>query len=204
MGTPLTSTIPWSPDGTRIAFASDWDGQWDVWVMGADGTNQMRLTDDPASDDQPSWSPDEKLIVFWHFGGSGGAGLWTVRPDGTEARLLAGGPLHDPAWSPDGRCIAFDGEPHGCRFDVYVMAADGTRTRQLTDNQEGCGGQDKHPSWSPDGKMLVYSSTGYEGMKSKSQLLTVLFAGGEPTLIVPYRVEDLYSGPYHPDWSPVR
>jgi Tol biopolymer transport system component len=241
----------WSPDGTRIAFASDRDGQWDVWVMNADGTDQVRLTDDPLADDHPSWSPDGsrivfeserdtakdttdlwvmnadgsdqerllampgnerypdwspdgKRIVFSHFGGSGGAGIWTVRADGTRAGLLAGGPLHDPAWSPDGRWIAYDGEPHGCKFDVYVMAADGKQTRQLTDNPEGCGGEDKHPSWSPDGKTLVYSSTGYAGMKNKEQLLTVPFAGGEPTLIVPYRVEKLYSGPYHPDWSPVR
>jgi Tol biopolymer transport system component len=241
----------WSPDGTRIAFASDRDGGWDVWVMNADGTDPVRLTDDPAADDHPSWSPDGtrivfgserdtakgttdlwamnadgsgqerllampgnerypdwspdgKLIVFSHFGGSGGAGIWTMRADGTKAGLLAGGPLHDPAWSPDGRWIAYDGEPHGCKFDVYVMSSDGKRTRQLTDNQEGCGGQDKHPSWSPDGKTLVYSSTGYQGMRNKPQLLTVPFAGGEPTLIVPYRVEKLYSGPYHPDWSPIR
>jgi Tol biopolymer transport system component len=241
----------WSPDGARIAFASDREGQWDVWVMNADGTGQVRLTDDPGHDAHPAWSPDGKLLVFesdrdsegqtadlwvmnadgtdqrrllempgneqypdWspdgkliafsHFGGAGGPGIWTVLADGMKAGLLAGGALHSPAWSPDGRWIAFDGEPHGCKFDVYVMTSAGKQMRQLTDNQEGCGGHDKHPSWSPDGKTLVYSSTGYAGMKNKSQLLTVPFEGGEPTLIVPYRVEKLYSGPFDPDWSPIR
>ena len=241
----------WSPDGTRIAFASDRDGQWDVWVMNADGSDQRRLTDDladdahpawspdgmriafeserdtarntadlwvmnadgsgqerllrlPGNEQYPDWSPDGKRIVFSHFGGSGGAGIWTMRADGKLAGLLAGGALHSPAWSPDGRWIAFDGEPHGCKFDVYVMTAEAERMRQLTDNPEGCGGHDKHPSWSPDGRTLVFSSTGREGSRNEPQLFTVPFEGGEPTLVVPYTVDEQYVGPYDPDWSPLR
>ena len=240
----------WSPDGTRIAFASDRDGQRDVWVMNADGTDQVRLTDDPAADahpawspdgarvtfesardtakntadlwvmnadgsgqerllempgneQYPAWSPDGTLIAFSHFGGTGAPGIWTVRADGTRPRLLAGGALHSPAWSPDGRWIALDGEPHGCKFDVYVMASTGARLRQLTDSPR-CGDYDKHPSWSPDGKTLVFMSQGRASDRNHDELYTVPFAGGPTTLIVPYRVEKGYSGPHDPDWSPVR
>jgi TolB protein len=46
----------WSPDGSRIAFSSDRDGNSEVYMMNADGSGQTRLTDDPAHDDQPAWS----------------------------------------------------------------------------------------------------------------------------------------------------
>jgi Tol biopolymer transport system component len=49
----------WSPDGTKIAFTSDRDGNWEIYVMNAqDGSNQTNLTIDPATDEFPSWSPD--------------------------------------------------------------------------------------------------------------------------------------------------
>ena len=48
----------WSPDGSRIAFASDRDGNWEIYVMNADGSGQTRLTDNPAWDFSPSWSTE--------------------------------------------------------------------------------------------------------------------------------------------------
>ena len=47
----------WSPDGKQIAFTSDRDGNGEIYVMNADGSNQTRLTSDPADDYYPSWSP---------------------------------------------------------------------------------------------------------------------------------------------------
>ena len=54
----------WSPDGRRIAFASNRDGNSEVYVMHADGSHQRRLTRHPASDAFPAWSPDGKRIAF--------------------------------------------------------------------------------------------------------------------------------------------
>ena len=54
----------WSPDGERIAFASEMEGNFEIYVMDADGENQQRLTDDPRSDWHPSWSPDGERIAF--------------------------------------------------------------------------------------------------------------------------------------------
>jgi len=54
----------WSPDGTKIAFASDRDGNSEIYVMNADGTNQTRLTNNPALDGGPVWSPDSTKIAF--------------------------------------------------------------------------------------------------------------------------------------------
>ena len=54
----------WSPDGRKIAFISDRDGNGEIYVMNADGSRQRRLTLDPASDYAASWSPDGRKIVF--------------------------------------------------------------------------------------------------------------------------------------------
>ena len=52
----------WSPDGTKIAFASDRDGNYELYAMGADGSNPTRLTTEPATDYLPRWSPDGMKI----------------------------------------------------------------------------------------------------------------------------------------------
>ena len=54
----------WSPDGGSIVFVSDRDGNFEIYVMNADGSNQRRLTNNPAEDIAPSWSPDGRYIAF--------------------------------------------------------------------------------------------------------------------------------------------
>ena len=54
----------WSPDGSRLAFSSDRDGNTEIYLMNVDGSNVVRLTNNPASDTEPGWSPDDKLIAF--------------------------------------------------------------------------------------------------------------------------------------------
>jgi len=53
-----------SPDGKTIAFASDRDGNWEIYVMNSDGSNVRRLTNNPATDDAPTWSPDNQQLAF--------------------------------------------------------------------------------------------------------------------------------------------
>ena len=63
---PSTDWFPcWSPDGTKIAFISDRDDNDEIYVMDADGENQVNLTNSRNRDMEPSWSPDGKQIAFW-------------------------------------------------------------------------------------------------------------------------------------------
>jgi len=88
----------WSPDGTRIAFHSDRDGNWEIYTMNSDGTDLTNLTNAPALDGNPSWSPDGTQIVFTH----GSTQLtYIMDADGSNPRLLTNLPPGAEALWPD-------------------------------------------------------------------------------------------------------
>ena len=90
-----------SPDGRRIAFASDRDGDLEIYVMNADGGGLRPLTKDPGRDDQPTWSPDGRWIAFTSTR-DGGFDIYVMRDDGRDLRRLTENEAidGDPAWSP--------------------------------------------------------------------------------------------------------
>ena len=105
----------WGPDGKTIAFASERDGNSEIYVMDADGRNQTRLTRKLAHDRDPVWSPDRKKIAFWSDR-KGILQTWVMDADGRNQRNLSakigpdwGGWPTD--WTHDGRIlIATKGE----------------------------------------------------------------------------------------------
>ena len=99
---PASDIVPaWSPDGTKIAFASRRDGNPEVYVMDADGSNPTRLTDNPTFDGVPAWSPDGTKIAF-ASGRDGNPEVYVMDADGSNQTRLTNYPLSDavPAWSP--------------------------------------------------------------------------------------------------------
>jgi len=142
----------WSPDGTQIAFASNRDGDWDIYVMDTDGTNIRQLTDSPGIETKPSWSPDGSMIAF-----DSGAGfsrdIFIMDSDGRNPEFVVRADGGWPAWSPDGTRIAFFGRLAG-NPDIYVVNVDGTNMVRMTENNL----DDWEPSWSPDGEWLLYVS----------------------------------------------
>ena len=109
----------WSPDGKRIAFASDRKGDlqnFEIYVMDADGDNQQRLTENRKNDWFPSWSPDGKRIAF-ASNRDGNYGIYVMDADGRNPQNLSNNPHDDvsPAWlnSP------FSVSPAGKKFTMW-------------------------------------------------------------------------------------
>ena len=136
----------------RIAFASDRDGNFEIYVMNADGTGQTRLTNNPAADRVPAWSPDRSKIAFTS-NRDGNDEIYVMKADGTGQANLTNNPADDgaPAWSPDGSKIAFTSYRDG-KNQIYVMNADGTGQTGLTNNPA----YGDHPAWSPDGSKIAF------------------------------------------------
>lgn len=146
-----------SPDGARVAFVSSREGDPEIYVMRADGTDVQRLTAFHKEDWAPRWSPDGQWIAFLS-GREGRARVFVVRPDGRDTRPASGsaatGDEREVAWSPDGRKLAFVGRLPSGETRIWVASVDGGEPVALTDGKH----RDDQPAWSPDGKYLVFVS----------------------------------------------
>ena len=135
----------WSPDSGRIVFQSHRDGDWDIYVMKADGTGVERLTGNEKLDWWPSWSPDGDRIAFTSKRDGDDEEIYVMNADGGGVVRLTDNEYKDshPAWSLDGGRIAFSSYRDGGDGDwgIYVMNADGSGVVRLAD---GYG-----PAWSP-------------------------------------------------------
>jgi hypothetical protein len=139
-----SATPAWLPDGKRIAFMSGRDGNAEIYVMDADGSNQTRLTLDLAGDESPAWSPGGELIAFFSYR-DGFPEIYVMNADGSGVRRLTNNSVSDgsPCWSPDGEHIAFDSDRDG-NWEIYVMNADGSEQVNLTQSPDE---QDHFPAW---------------------------------------------------------
>ena len=162
------SAPAWSPDGQKITFASFRDLHKpkgiifaEIYVMNADGTNPINLTQSPErADFKSSWSPDGKQIAFTSDEGFKQQGdgsrrnIWVMDADGANPRNLTNHGAKDrmPDWSPDGVRITFSSNRDG-NWEVYVMNADGANPINLTNHPKW----DSQPAWEPIPTLSVSS-----------------------------------------------
>ncbi|MGD9144152.1 MAG: PQQ-binding-like beta-propeller repeat protein [Anaerolineae bacterium] len=184
--------------GQIIAFTSDRDdGEGDIYVMAVpDSVEQgtpspQRLTDDPAYDGWPTWSPDGSQIAFVSTR-SGNPDIYVMDADGSNLRQLTDHPANDiwPEWSPDGTRIAFPSRRDG-NFEIYLMDPDGTNLQRLTHTP----GHEDFPAWSPDGTQIVYARSEHDEGTYVMSVPSGTDAGGTERRLLDFIA-------FEPAWSP--
>ena len=172
-----------SPDGARIAFAWDGDGngvevehQYDLYVQSARGGGPTRLTTHPADERSPAWSPNGEEIAFVRCGG-GSCSISIVDAAGGDERLVVDPDLviQDLVWSPDGQMLAFSGRrgQQGA-YSVHLLPLDGSQPQRLTSPTSTYPG-DLNPAFSPDGRALAFVRTALDG---RQDVAVVTVQGG--------------------------
>ncbi len=185
----------WSPDGQRIAFYSDRDGNHEIYVMDADGSNVTRLTDNNYDDRSPVWSPDGQRIAFYIYR-LGKSDIYVMDADGFNVTPLTDNDSSDiaPAWSPDGQRIAFGF--HDIRdWNIYVMDADGSNVTRLTDSRSD---ENDRPAWSPDGNRIAFAAGRFGDVFGWDYEIYVMDADGSNVM----RLTDNDGQEFDPAWSP--
>src|SRR6266550_3453121 len=130
--TTSASDPAFSPDGSRIAFVSQRDGNAEIYIMNADGTGSTRVTNDLQPDGRPSFTPDGQALVFHSARNGGKQQIWAVNVDGSGVTQLTRDSVNSsPTISPDGQTIAYV-STRNKDTDVWLMARDGSNQRQFT------------------------------------------------------------------------
>jgi Tol biopolymer transport system component/formylglycine-generating enzyme required for sulfatase activity len=162
--TPVPPTPTPIGGGGRIAFHSNRDDpdpdhcspncNYEIYVMNADGSGVTRLTNNPAHEAIPSWSPDSTRIAYTAES-DGNLEIYVMNADGSGVTRLTNNRAYEaePSWAPDGTHIVYTAESDG-NLEIYVMNADGSGQTRLTNKPAA----DAEPSWSPDGTPIAFAS----------------------------------------------
>lgn len=163
---PLTRLTygPWdditpaiSTDGQTVAFASNRTGYWDIYLLNLSSGGILRLTDTLAYDASPSWSPDNKWLVYETYNRDNLDIKIQAVLTPTDTIQLTSSPAADfsPAWSPRGRQIAFVSNQSG-ENEIWLADLDKTEEQRFINISQSPISKDTHPAWSPDGTSIAW------------------------------------------------
>ncbi|RMD63709.1 MAG: hypothetical protein D6824_04930 [Planctomycetota bacterium] len=158
---PANDVMPqFSPDGSRIAFASDRSGSWDIYVMNRDGGPAVQITNESSHEMHPTWSPDGRYIAYSRLGPTSGQWeLWVTEADNPAVRKFLGYGVF-PEWSPvDNRILYQRPRERGDRlFSVWTIEfrdGEGVNPTEIISSPLAAV---VNPSWSPDGRFIVFAT----------------------------------------------
>ena len=144
-----------APTTAKILFTSSRDGNYEVYIMNPDGSEQVNLTQHRANDFQAVWSPTGEQILFVSDRDGGIRDLYLMDPSGSNVRRVftrkRKSYRDSPTWAPDGNQIAYVHlNWNGVRFHIYVAILGKQKEEHLVEG--------RHPTWSPDGTKIAYMS----------------------------------------------
>jgi Tol biopolymer transport system component len=193
----------WSPNGDRIAFASDRNGKFDIYIMNIDGANVVQLTHDPfpwlydlqSSEIEPTWSPDGRQIAFVagnNTGTGNNVNLYLMNADGSNVVQVNKKNSHilRSSWSPNGNQIAYCFERHDDVKFIFIINIDGSDDNPLVN---GC-----MPTWSPDGRRIAFEAHSRDERNGSINLFVVNVDGSNKVALT--TDEDAIE--MSPAWSP--
>jgi TolB protein len=174
----FVSTPAISPDGSQLVFALRTPrGDADLFISKLDGSDRSNITNHPAIDTSPTWSPSGKQIAFVSSR-EGASQVFICDSDGANVRRIVkeGGDADSPSWSPDGRFLAFHWKPRlADSYDIFIAEVSSGRINQLTSGS----GSNESPSWAPDGRHLTFQST----RNGTVQIFVMLADGSEIRMV---------------------
>ena len=149
-----------SPDGKRIAFASNRDGFWNLYTLDIPSGKITQLTNDHNYNAAPTWSPDLAWIAYETYqNGNLQIALLSLTNPGKQPVILTddSSSNHSPAWAPNGREIAFVSNSSG-DADIWLADLNKTGTDRFTDITQTPQAAESHPVWNSDGSQLAWAS----------------------------------------------
>ncbi len=182
----------WNPSWSvndRIAFTSNRDGNWELYHMNTDGSDQTRLTNTPAiAENDAAWSPDGgRLAYARQQNGNWDIYLMNANGSGVTRLTTSAGADRNPAWSSDGTRIAFESDRDGNK-EIYILTVAGSPGNET--NLTRRAGDQSEPAWSPDGTKVAF--TVVDGV--------VTLELADPTEVLGFAT----TGPHpQPAWRPV-
>jgi TolB protein len=177
----------WSPDGRRLAFTSNRDGNAELYVMNRDGSGLRRLTSHPAIDTTPTWSPGGSELAFTSDR-TGSPQIYVVSADGGGARRISVDSYADrPTWSPAPFNEIAYAARSGPGYDIKIYDVASGERRQITFGE----GSNESPAFAPNGRHLAFMST----RSGSSQVYTIARDGRDLKQIT--RTGNNFT----PDWS---
>jgi TolB protein len=171
-GDPLKQNyLPiWSPDGSKIAFTSNRDGNPEIYVMNRDGSGVRRMTNNPAIDVSPTWSPSGTQLA-WVSDRTGTGRIYIMNADGTGQRVLINEEAYRPTWSSEPfNEIAYAAKT-GPGFDIKIYSFQTGQTTKITDGL----GSNESPAFAPNGRHIAFTST----RNGKVQVYTIARDGND-------------------------